>query len=58
MRAQWEYRIELFYNADGSVQPTPPTTEWLDRMNTLGAQGWELCPMSSGAGTVLKREIA
>lgn len=54
---RFEYRVESFQASHGGHNPTPSAVEVLERINALGAEGWEFCVVVSG-GLCLKREVA
>lgn len=54
---RWEYRIETFRDSEGRYyNPTPSIDEYLRLVNRLGAEGWEVYGVFSGA-VHLKRPV-
>ena len=52
-----EYRVETFHHEHGGYNVTPSIPEVLERINALGADGWEVVPNAGAAGILLKREL-
>lgn len=57
MKKRFEYRIETFLDASGVHSFNPSHDEWLERMNAIGAYGWEIINITSNAVVYLKREM-
>jgi hypothetical protein len=53
-----EYRIETFLHPHGAHNVTPSVTEYLARVNALGAEGWVIIPAAGlpSGGVLLARE--
>ncbi|HEX4043253.1 MAG TPA: hypothetical protein VHY10_16265 [Xanthobacteraceae bacterium] len=43
---RFEYRVESFTHPHGVHNPTPSATDYLARVNELGAKGWMIVPAS------------
>ncbi len=53
---RWEYRCETFLDAQGAHNVTPPMNVFLERINKLGAEGWEVYEMMAGV-VHLRRQL-
>ena len=53
---RFEYQMAMFFDPHGAHNPQPPHAQVLERLNALGADGWEAFYTERGVW-LLKREL-